>query len=81
MIDKYAGLTNADISMLIDSYIRGRNADRNRQILKMRLLDGMTFEHLAESVDMSERQIKNIVYSCELVIVSHIQEVLDGKQK
>lgn len=81
MIDKYAGLTNSDISMLIDSYIRGRNADRNRQILKMRLLDGMTFEHLAESVDMSERQIKNIVYSCELVIVSHIQEVLDEKQK
>lgn len=81
MIDKYKGLTNSDISSLIDQWVRGRNAERNREVLKLRLLNGMTFEHLAEKVDMSERQVKNIVYNCELMIVSHIQEVLDAKNQ
>lgn len=73
MIDKYKDLRNEDIAALIDSYIRGRNAERNRRILKMRLIDGMTFEHLAEAVDMSERQVKSIVYNGELILVSHIK--------
>ena len=36
--------------------------ERNRMILKRRLLDGITYEKLAEEFDMSVRQIKSIVY-------------------
>lgn len=37
-------------------------SERDRSILKRRLLDGICFEPLAEEFDMSVRQIKNIVY-------------------
>lgn len=50
------------IEHAIDEWIVGRNAERNRAILKRRLIDGICYEPLAEEFDMSVRQIKNIVY-------------------
>lgn len=52
-------LTNSQIAYLIDEYIR---SERDRAILKRRLLDGICFEPLAEEFDLSVRQVKNIVY-------------------
>jgi DNA-directed RNA polymerase specialized sigma subunit len=43
---------------LIDEWIF---SERDRKILKRRLLDGITHERIAEEVDMSVRQIKYIV--------------------
>jgi hypothetical protein len=56
----------------IDRWVRGRNCARNRKILKERLLDGITFEALAEKHEMSVRQIKTIVYAQELAIFGHL---------
>lgn len=50
-----------EIENLIDKYIVGRNAIRNRQILKDKLIDGLTYEQIAEKVDLTDRQVKNIV--------------------
>ena len=50
------------IEYLINEFVVGRNAERDRKILLRRLLDGITYERLAEEFDMSVRQIKNIVY-------------------
>ena len=33
-----------------------------RDILKLRFLDCLTYEEIAEQVDMSDRQVKRIVY-------------------
>ena len=55
-------ITAKDIEAAIDLYIVGRHAERNRAILKRRLIDGICFEPLAEEFDMSVRQIKRIVY-------------------
>lgn len=55
-------ISRSELEHLIDEWIIGRNAERDRKILKRRLLDGITFERLAEEFDMSVRQIKNIVY-------------------
>jgi len=46
--------------------------ERNREILKRRLLDGITYEKLAEEFDMSVRQIKQIVYKSEDILFRHI---------
>ena len=51
--------TNSQISSLIDEHIH--NAI-HRQMLKDRLIDGMTYERLAEKYDLSAQQVKNIVY-------------------
>ncbi len=53
--------SNAEIIATIDNYVRGRNAERNRAILKRRLIDGVTLERLAEEFGMSVTQIKDII--------------------
>lgn len=56
--------TASEISHIIDECILGRNAERNRAILKRRLIDGICFEPLAEEFNLSTRQCKRIVYTC-----------------
>ena len=58
-------LTNSQIAMLIDEYIRGKNAQRDREILKQRLINGICYEPLAEMFNLSVSQIKNILYKRE----------------
>lgn len=55
-------LPRSEIENLIDEWIY---KERDRQILKRRLLDGVTYERLAEEFDLSVRQTKNIVYKAE----------------
>ena len=47
---------------LIDEKITGRKSARNREILKLRFLQGMTFAEIAEKMDMSEVQIGRIIH-------------------
>ncbi len=54
---------------MIDQWIRN---ERDRAILKDRLINGMTFERLAEKHDMSVRQTKNIVYKATERLVSRM---------
>lgn len=50
--------SNTQIERLINEYIHN---ERNRKILRLRLIDGKPYEAIAESVDMSSRQIFRIV--------------------
>lgn len=54
--------TNSQIRSLIDEWI---HSERDRKILERRLIDGITFERLAEEFDLSVRQTKNIIYAAE----------------
>lgn len=40
------------------------HSERDRMIMKRRLVDGVCFEPLAEESNLSVRQTKNIVYRC-----------------
>lgn len=62
-MDNSAGALNISCSewnRLIDEWVFN---ERNRHILKRRIIDGLTYEKLAEEFDMSVRQIKKIVKS------------------
>ena len=61
--------TNSQISNLIDEYIHN---ERNRAILKRRLIDGVCFEPLAEEFDLSVRQTKTIIYKEQDRLFRHI---------
>ena len=61
-----------EIESAIDEWIVGKNAQRNRNILKSRLINGLTFEELSEEYDMSVRQIQNIVYKSQEKIFKHL---------
>lgn len=54
-------LSRTEIENLIDEYVVGRNAERDRNIMKRRLIDGLTYERLAEEFDLSTVHIKEIV--------------------
>lgn len=56
---------NSDIQIIIDDYI---HSIRDRDIMKMRYVDGLTYEKIAERVDMSTRQIQNIINKHEKII-------------
>lgn len=66
-LDRF-NLSNSEVSYLIDQWIRN---ERDRAILKDRLINGLTFERLAEKYAMSVRQTKNIVYKATEKLVSH----------
>lgn len=52
-------LSRTDWENLIDEWIFN---ERDRAILKRRLLDGICYEPLAEEFNLSVQQTKNIVY-------------------
>ena len=66
--------SRSELSGAIDEWIVGKNAERDRAILKRRLIDGICFEPLAEEIDMSVRQIQNIVYKTQEKLFKHLSK-------
>ena len=62
--------TNSQISELIDEHI---HSDRNRQVLKSRYIDGLTYEALSEKYDLSVTQIRNIIHKSELILFKYLK--------
>ena len=62
-------LSRSEVESLIDEWIFN---ERDRRILKRRLLDGVCYEPLAAEFDLSVRQVKNIVYKGQDRLFSHI---------
>ena len=69
-VNNYDHIKNSDISNMIDEWIK---SERDRKILKRRLIDGVCFEPLTDEFQMSVRQIKNIVYKSEKILFSHLK--------
>lgn len=62
-------LSRSQWEYLIDEWIF---SERDRAILKRRLLDGICFEPLAEEFGLSVRQTKSIVYKAQEKLFKHI---------
>ena len=62
-------LSRTEISLLIDEWIF---SERDRAILKRRMLDGICFEPLAEEFDLSPQAVKSIVYKSMDKLFAHI---------
>ena len=60
---------NSDIAAIIDEYV---HSERDRRILKRRLIDGICYEPLAAEFDMSVQRIKTIVYKQQDIIFKHM---------
>jgi DNA-directed RNA polymerase specialized sigma24 family protein len=54
-------LTRSEWESLISERIIGRNAYRDREILSENLLDGRTYEWIAEEHELSVRQVARIL--------------------
>ena len=58
-------LPNSEIERRISENI---HSERDRRIMRLRLVDGLTYERIAEAVEMSAVQIKRIVQRGTLAI-------------
>ena len=65
-------VSKSEFDSLISEWIIGKNAERDRAILRRRLFDGITFEKLSEEFGLSVRQTKAIVYKCEEKVFKHL---------
>lgn len=63
-------LSRTELCRLIDEWIF---SERDRDIMKRRLLDGICYEPLAEEFDLSVVQVKTIVYKNKEKILKHIK--------
>ena len=61
--------TNSQMRELIGEHI---HSQRDRTVLEMIYIDGFTQETVAEKVDMSVRQIQNIIYKHQNTIFMHL---------
>lgn len=65
--------SRSQIDSLIEEWIIGKNAERNRAIIRRKLFDGICYEPLADEFGLSVRQVKNIVRTCEIKIFTHMK--------
>lgn len=69
-------VTNSQIANAIDEHI---HSQRDRMIMKLRLIDGLTYMQISdylfkqENIVLSERQIKNIVYKLQGKLFKHLK--------
>jgi DNA-directed RNA polymerase specialized sigma24 family protein len=54
---------------IIDEHI---HSERDRKILKRRLIDGICFEPLAEEFELPVAQVKRIVYRAQEKLLRHL---------
>lgn len=60
-------LSHKQVEYIIDEWVLNQ---RNRDLLKSRFLDGLTYEKLSEKYDLSVSQVKNIVRYGKSVLIS-----------
>jgi DNA-directed RNA polymerase specialized sigma24 family protein len=65
-------IPRSQIEILIDEWIF---SERDRLILRRRLLDGICYEPLAEEFGLSVRHIKTIVYKGEDKLFSKLEKM------
>ena len=70
--------TNSQIRELIREHL---HSERDRRLLFRRLVDGITFERLAEEFSLSPKQTRNIVHKCEEQLFKHLESYLHNMDK
>ena len=66
-------LSRTEIEFAINEWIIGKNAERDRKVIRRRLIDGVTFERLAEENELSVSQAKRIVWKWSEIVFRHLK--------
>ena len=56
-MNRFTMISNTNLSNMIDEWIKN---ERDRQLMKRRLIDGISYERLAEEFDISVKQVYRI---------------------
>ena len=71
-MNKLYELSRSQIEYLIDEYVIGNNAIRDRKILKDNLIDGLSQYQLSEKYNLSLPAIKSILRKRKQILFKHI---------
>ena len=70
---KFSTLSSSQISFLIDEWILD---EKYRLICRLKFIDNLTYEKIGEDerVDLTDRQVRNIIRKCSGIIQRHIED-------
>lgn len=71
-MDKLTALSATECAKIIDEWIVGHNAARNRKIMKRYFIEGDGCEKIAEDFDLSRQQVQVIITECRKKICEKI---------
>ena len=71
---RFDNISNTELSQLIDDWTKG---ERNRRLLKRRLIDCITLERLSEEFDLTVDRVKQIIYKEQKNLEAHIPFISD----
>lgn len=71
-MNRFTTISNTELSKLIDDWVRG---ERDRKIMKRRLIDCICYEPLAEEFDLSVQNIRRIVDKNNMILNTKIAEI------
>lgn len=69
MKNELKSIPRSELEKLIDEWILN---ERDRKVIKRRLLDGIRYDKLSEEFDLSERRLKEIVYNSENILLTKV---------
>ncbi len=65
--------SRTELESVIDEWIvNQRNAGRNRELIKKHMIDGVSYERLAEEYGMSVRGVQYVIYRCQEIVFRHL---------
>ena len=67
---KYDDLSNSELASFIDEWVR---KERDREMLKDRLINGMLYEPLAEKYNLSVRYTQQVIYKASEQLFKHVK--------
>lgn len=76
-MNRFTNISNTELQEYINNWVRG---ERDRQIMRRRLIDCICFEPLAEENNLTVDRVKQIVYKWQKVLSKHVPEYVDYSQ-
>ena len=73
-MNRFTNISNTELADYIENWVRG---ERDRQIMKRRLIDCIGLEALGEEFGLTVDRIKQIVYKWQKVLSKQIPEYID----
>lgn len=70
----------SEINNVVDEWIYGQYAERNREILKCRFIRGLTIEATAEEMELSDTCVKDVVYKYADLVQRHLESNREEKE-
>lgn len=66
-------ISNSDLEHIINEWIHN---DVHKDVLKRRYINGLTFEKIAEEMDLSTASVKKIIYKSEPIITKYSHKII-----